>query len=102
LKQTLDYLKLENSKAEQLMKMVRTRERALNTAVKIANEVLQPLMDIGQGESIWKKLPYDEFKRHYATICVLMEDKSETVEQVMGKTMRSMSDTQLSSTLNQF
>jgi hypothetical protein len=98
----LEYLKLENGKAERFMKMVRLRERSLNTALKIADEVLRPLLEVAQTHSVWDVLPHDDYVRHFATLKHLQVEKNETVEDVMGKTMRSMSESGMSSTFNQF
>jgi hypothetical protein len=95
LRQTLEYLKIENCKADKLMKVVRVRERALNTCLKIAEEVLQPLLnEFEPADPVWEKLSLDDFNRHLVTIRLLKGDKSETIEDIMGNTMRTMDETQ--------
>ncbi len=43
MKQSLDYLKVEHNKVEKLMRLVRARERSLNTSLKICDVIMQAL-----------------------------------------------------------
>ena len=101
LAQTLEYLKLEHTKAMSFMKVVREKDLSLNTAIQIADTICSNLNKIPiSNKDVWKsEAAHDEFVANWATINHLKGLKHETVEDILGNTLR-IDDQQSNSNFN--